>query len=144
MVGRSAASQMIYVRLVGGCENTWNQVENPNTNYLRDHLGHPNSPLECCPLIYWGPVLALTLQTPWPATEPRNPETPKVHLKVRKMPFWTPRKNAPKSQLKCPKSLFLDIFTSQKQAFWDILIDFWGHFSRGSKMAFFGLLNGTL
>ena len=29
------------------------------------------------------------LQTPRPATEPRNPETPKVHFKVREMPFST-------------------------------------------------------
>ena len=30
---------------------------------------------------------APVLQTPGPPTEPRNPETPKVHVKVRKMPF---------------------------------------------------------
>ena len=44
------------------------------------------------------------LQTPRPSTEPQNPETPKVHFKVRKMPFWTPRQNDPQSQLKCPKT----------------------------------------
>ena len=44
------------------------------------------------------------LQKARPATEPRNPETRKVHFKVRKMPFRTPPKNGPKSQLKCPKT----------------------------------------
>ena len=41
------------------------------------------------------------------ALEPRNP---KVHFKVRKMPFWTPRKNGPQSPFKCPKNVL-----------------FWGH-----------------
>ena len=36
-----------------------------------------------------------------PPTEPRNPGTPKVHFKVRKMPFWTPRKNGIFRALKC-------------------------------------------
>ena len=36
-------------------------------------------------------------------------------------------------ELKCPKMDFLDI-----------LIDFWGHVSGGSKMAFFGLSNALL
>ena len=36
---------------------------------------------------FWGHSLTeLHLQTPSPPTEPRNPETPKVHFKVRKMP----------------------------------------------------------
>ena len=39
----------------------------------------------------------LGLQTPRPATEPRNPETPKVHFKVRKMPFGSPEKWPQKS-----------------------------------------------
>ena len=34
-----------------------------------------------------GVLGAPDLQTPSPPTEPRNPETPKVHFKVRKMPF---------------------------------------------------------
>ena len=69
------------------------------------------------------------LQTPRPAAERGNPETPKVHLKVRRMPFSTPRKNGPNSQLKCPKM-------SPETGFLDILIDFWGHFSGGSKWHF--------
>ena len=62
----------------------------------------------------WVPILgAFCSNKLWSAskttagTEPRNPETPKVHFKVRKMPFSTPRKKGPKSQLKCPKSPFL-------------------------------------
>ena len=46
-------------------------------------------------------------------TEPRNPETSNVHSKVRKMPFWTPRKNGP--ELECPKSPFWEM--SKKLAF---------------------------
>ena len=52
--------------------------------------------------------------------ETRNPETPKVHFKVPKKPF---RPQKPMKML-------------QKCAF---LIDFGGHFSWGSTMAFFGL-----
>ena len=63
----------------------------------------------------------LELQSPSPPTEPRNPEAPKVHFKVRKMPFWTFRKNGPKSQLKCPKSPFLDILIPNNGLF--------GHFN---------------
>ena len=37
------------------------------------------------------------------APEPWNP---KSAFKSLKMPFWTPRKNGPKSQLKCQKSPF--------------------------------------
>ena len=51
--------------------------------------------------VLWEIAGLLELQTPWPATEPRNPETPKVHLKVRKMPFWTPRKNGIFRTFKC-------------------------------------------
>ena len=54
-------------------------------------------------------VTARLLQSPGPPAEPRNPGTPKVHFKVRKMPFSTPRKKGPKSQLKCPKSPFWGI-----------------------------------
>ena len=79
----------------------------------------------------------LGLQTPRPATEPRklgrNPETSKVHFKVRKMPFWTPRKNGPKSQLKCPKSPFFCLFIVPKRGFLDILVDFRPILSRGPK-----------
>ena len=78
-------------------------------------------------------------KSPSPPAEPRNPETPKVHFKVRKMPFSTPRKKGPKSQLKCPKSPFFGELKCPKTGFLDILIDFWGPFSGGSKKAFFGL-----
>ena len=84
------------------------------------------------------------LQAPWPATEPRNPETPKVHLKVRKMPFWNPPDKWPQKSIKMSKQPGFGHFNSPKTGFLDILIDFWGHFSRGSKMAFFGLLNALL
>ena len=59
-----------------------------------------------------GPLLCIfqhVLQTPRPAREPRNPESPKVHVNVRKRPFWTPRNNGPQSHLKCQKNL-LDFF----------------------------------
>ena len=78
----------------------------------------------------------LFLQTPQPATEPRKPETPKVHFKVRKMPFWTPRKNRPKSQLKCPKALFLDILIPQKRASWTFKLTFEAIFPGGPKWHF--------
>ena len=66
---------------------------------------------------------------------------PKVHFKVRKMPFWTPRKDWPQKSMKMSKKSFFWTFNSPKRDFLDIFFDFWGHVSRGSKMAFFGLLN---
>ena len=54
------------------------------------------------------------------------------------MPFWTTQKKGPQSQLKCPKSPFVG-FKIPQNGLLDILIDFWGPFSGGSKMAFFGL-----
>ena len=49
----------------------------------------------------WTCPPALVFQSPGPPTEPRNPETPKVHLnndfEVREMPFWTPSRMAPKA-----------------------------------------------
>ena len=42
-------------------------------------------------------------------------------LKFRKMPFWAPPEKWPKSQLKCPKSPFLDIVIPQtKMDFLDV------------------------
>ena len=76
------------------------------------------------------------LQSPRPATEPRNLENPKVHFKVREMPFWTPRPGnmAPKANVqKVP--FFLGTKMSQNRLF--------GHFkaifSGAPKMAFFVL-----
>ena len=70
----------------------------------------------------------LMLQSPNPPTEPRNPETPKVHSKVQRMPFSTPRKKGPKSQLKCPKSPFLGPFFrgGRKRHFSYFKMHFWG------------------
>ena len=57
------------------------------------------------------------LQTPRPATEPRNPETPKVHFESPKHVILDPPKKRPqksikmsKSQLKCPKEGLLGHF----------------------------------
>ena len=41
------------------------------------------------------------LQTPRLATEPRNPETPKVHFKVRKMPFLVSHYSAIGDTISC-------------------------------------------
>ena len=75
-------------------------------------------------------MIDLVLQTPGPSTEPRNPETPKVHFKVRKMPFSTPQRKGPKSQLKCPKTPFLDILIPPNGVFgnfnWLLGPFFWG------------------
>ena len=79
------------------------------------------------------------LQTPSPPTESRNPETPKVQFKARKMPFLTPRKNDPNSQEQMPLKSIFGRFNSPKMDFLGILIDFGEHFSGGSKMAFFEL-----
>ena len=47
MLGRSAASKIIYVRPVGGPENTSNIGEIPNINNWRDPLDpHPNRPAD--------------------------------------------------------------------------------------------------
>ena len=61
------------------------------------------------------------LQVPRPDTEPRNPEPPKVHLKLRKMPKKWPEK----SQLKCPKKIHLwgELKCPPKMDILDILID---------------------
>ena len=63
----------------------------------------------------------LGLQTPRPATEPRTPKSPKVHFKVRKIPFWT-RKNGRKSQFKCPP--FSDMLSPQKCICWTFKLTF--------------------
>ena len=63
------------------------------------------------------PLCSLPLQMPRPATEPRNPETPKVHSKVRKMPFSTPREKWARKPIKMSKkSLFRPI--PPKGTFW--------------------------
>ena len=64
---------------------------------------------------YWG------CKRPRPATEPRNPKSPKVHFKVRKIPFWT-RKNGRKSQFKCPP--FSDMLSPQKCICWTFKLTF--------------------
>ena len=88
-----------------------------------------------CSLTLQG-LFILDLQTPRPATEPRNSETPKLHCKVRQMPFWTPRRKLPQKSIKMSRK---PVFGRPKTGFLDILIDFWGHFFSESKMAFFGL-----
>ena len=53
---------------------------------------------------------------------------------------WTPRKNGPKSRLKCPESPFLGHFNSPKTGFLGHFAWLLGPFFRGGvKMAFFGL-----
>ena len=81
-----------------------------------------------------GPRVSESCKTPRPATEPRNLQTPKVHFKVRKMPFGPPEKMAPK---------VLGIKMPKKTGFLDILIDFWGHFSGWSKNGIFRTLKCT-
>ena len=71
------------------------------------------------------------LQSPGPTTEPRNPGTPKVHFKVRNMPFWTPRKKGPKSQLKCPKRTTFGQLTCPKMVILGHLNWLFGPFSGG-------------
>ena len=67
-----------------------------------------------------------------PPTEPRNAKTPKVHFRVRKMPFWTPQEKWAQQSIKMSKSPFFD--NSPGMDFLD-LIDFWAHFfARGSTM----------
>ena len=60
------------------------------------------------------------------------PETPKVLFKVRKMPFSTPRKKGPKSQLQCPKSPFWGFKFSRKWHFSDFKVHFGVSGLRGS------------
>ena len=76
----------------------------------------------CAKLLFVLPRIAIA-RFPYRGPEPRNPKSAFWSLK---MPFWTPRKNGPNSQF--PKTGLLDI-----------LIDFRGHFSGGSKAAFFRL-----
>ena len=84
------------------------------------------------------------LQTPSPPTEPRNPENPKsAFLSLKNTILDPPEKWAQKS-IKMSKKAIFGHFNSPKMAFLDILIDFWAHFSGGSKMAFFGLKNALL
>ena len=62
MLGRSAASKIIYVRPVGSPENTSNIGENPNINHWRDPLDpHPNRPTVFffCPKFIYGTFSAL-------------------------------------------------------------------------------------
>ena len=51
-------------------------------------------------------------------------ETPKVHFKVRKMPFSTPRKKGPKSQLKCPKKSLFGELNVQNGTSWTFELTF--------------------
>ena len=70
---------------------------------LSSHPGHRSSRSG----IRTKTFMFLGLPTPRPATEPRNPETPKVHFKVRKMSCSTPpEKWAQRSIKMSKKSLF--------------------------------------
>ena len=62
----------------------------------------------------------LNLQSPGPPVqEPRNSETPKVHLKVRKMPFLDPPEELPnKASLNVQKVPFWGNKMSKKGLFW--------------------------
>ena len=77
---------------------------------------------------------SLWLRLSRPHTELEIPEFQKVHFKVRKMPFWSPKKVAPKSQLNGPKSAILGAFKCTSQMFSDHLIDFLGPLSWGAKI----------
>ena len=82
------------------------------------------------------PSFLLGLQMPRPATEPRNPETPKPQkciLKSKQCHFGPPRKMAPKSIIKCPKSLFWGVKMSQNGLFGHFIWGFGAIFSGGSK-----------
>ena len=90
-------------------------------------------------------ILAFVLQSPGPPIQsPGTPNPQKCILMSEKCHFGPPEKMAPKSQLRCPKSRFLDVKMSppppKKAVFLVIFIDFWGLFLWvGPIMAFFGL-----
>ena len=69
------------------------------------------------------------------APEPRNP---KMHLKSENAILDPPEK-WPQKSIKMSKKPVSGHFNSPEMGILDILMDFWGHFSGGPKMAFFGL-----
>ena len=66
-------------------------------------------------------------RSPHRALKPRNAQSA---FNVRKMPFWTPPENGPKSKVECPKMALFWRFN------WLLSPFFWGF-----KMAFLGLYN---
>ena len=88
------------------------------------------------------------IQEPLPCKRPvplQSPETPKPQkciLKSEKYHFRPPGKR-PRKSIKMSKKSIFGHFNSPKMDFLDILIDFRGLFSGGSKMVFFGTLKCT-
>ena len=61
------------------------------------------SPRQIVCVQFWKHFTAPNLQSLNPPTEPRNPETPKVDFKLRKMPFWPPSEKWPEKSIKMSK-----------------------------------------
>ena len=75
-----------------------------------------------------------------------EPETPKLHFKVPKMPFWTPPpKDGPqKSIIKRDKIPLLHILIPQKWTVGTFYLTFGAVFPGGPKWHFFGLSTALL
>ena len=76
-------------------------------------------------------------------TEPEILEFQKVHFKIRKMPFWPPKKMAPKSQLNGPKTPEKSILNAPKRHFFGPFNWLFGAIFLGGQNGIFRALKCT-